>query len=175
MKRILVIGSGGSGKSTLSQRISKRLDIPVIHLDTYFWNANWVPKPNEEWDKIVEQFSNQDQWIMDGNYSRTMDIRIKKADLIIFLDMPRILCIYRIVKRRIMYRNKTRPDMNEGCPEKLDWSFIKWVWNYRSRSRPTIIQKLAQAESHQQVIILHTRKQVSECIERLAISSDCDH
>ncbi|AJS61499.1 DNA topology modulation protein [Paenibacillus sp. IHBB 10380] len=167
MKRILVIGSGGSGKSTLSQRLSNILDIPVIHLDTYFWNPNWVPKTNEEWDKIVEQFTNEDHWIIDGNYSRTMDIRIKKADLIIFLDMPRFLCIYRIIKRRIMYHKKTRPDMNEECPEKLDWEFIKWVWNYRRRSRMNTIKKLDQIKEHQQVIIVKTRKQVNELIERL--------
>ncbi|MDT9718609.1 DNA topology modulation protein [Paenibacillus sp. ClWae2A] len=168
MNRILVIGSGGSGKSTLSQKLSNILDLPVIHLDTYFWNPKWVPKPNEEWDKIVEQFTNGDHWIIDGNYSRTMDIRIKKADLIIFLDMPRLLCSYRIIKRRIMYHNKTRPDMNAGCKEKLDWEFIKWVWNYRTRSRMNTIKELEQVKEHQQVIIIKTRKQVNELIERLA-------
>ncbi|RXZ77469.1 DNA topology modulation protein [Paenibacillaceae bacterium] len=166
MNRILVIGSGGSGKSTLSQKLSNILDLPVIHLDTYFWNPNWVSKPNEEWDKIVEQFTNEDHWIIDGNYSRTMDIRIKKADLIIFLDMPRLLCIYRIIKRRIMYHNKTRPDLNAECKEKLDWEFIKWVWNYRKRSRMNTLKKLEQIKEHQQVIILKTRKQVNEFIIR---------
>ncbi|WP_042209584.1 P-loop NTPase family protein, partial [Paenibacillus durus] len=72
MNRILVIGSGGSGKSTLSQKLSKILNIPVIHLDAHFWNANWVPTPNDEWDQIVEKFTNEDQWIIDGNYSRTL-------------------------------------------------------------------------------------------------------
>lgn len=167
MNRILVIGSGGSGKSTLSQKLSNILNLPVIHLDTYYWNPNWVPKPNEEWDKIVEQFTEGDQWIIDGNYSRTMDTRIKKADLIIFLDMPRLLCIYRIIKRRMMYHNKTRPDMNAECKEKLDWEFMRWVWNYRTRSRVSTIKKLEQIKEHQQVIILKTRKQVNELIERL--------
>ncbi|QWU15316.1 Adenylate kinase [Paenibacillus sophorae] len=167
MNRVLVIGSSGAGKSTLSQKLSKILNIPVIHLDAYFWNANWVSKPNDEWDKIVEKFTNEDQWIIDGNYSRTMDIRIKKADLIIFLDMPRLLCIYRIIKRRIRYHKKTRPDMNEGCPEKLDWEFIKWVWNYRKRSRMNTITKLEYIRENQQVIIAKTRRQVDELIEKL--------
>ncbi|TCZ71832.1 DNA topology modulation protein [Paenibacillus albiflavus] len=167
MNRILVIGSGGSGKSTLSQKLSKILNLPVIHLDTYFWNPNWIPKPNDEWDMLVEQFTNKDQWIIDGNYSRTMDIRIKKADLIIFLDMPRLLCIYRIIKRRIMYHKKTRPDMNKECPEKIDWEFVKWVWNYRKRSRMNTIKKLEQIRENQQVIIIKTRKQVDQLIDRL--------
>ncbi|AKG36157.1 DNA topology modulation protein [Paenibacillus durus] len=167
MNRILVIGSSGSGKSTLSQKLIKILNIPVIHLDAYFWNANWVPTPNDEWDQIVEKFTNEDQWIIDGNYSRTMDIRIKKADLIIFLDMPRLLCMYRIIKRRIKYHKKARPDMNEGCPEKLDWEFVKWVWNYRKRSRMNTIKKLEHIRENQQVIIVKTRRQVEEWIESL--------
>lgn len=167
MDRILVIGSGGSGKSTLSQKLGTLLDLPVIHLDTYFWNANWVPKPNEEWERIVEHFTNEEHWIMDGNYTRTMDIRIKKADLIIFMDMPRILCMYRIIKRRFMYHKKSRPDMNQECQEKLDWEFLKWVWNYRARSRVNTIQKLEQIKEPQQVITVKTKKQVNELLVML--------
>ncbi|WP_074087960.1 DNA topology modulation protein [Paenibacillus sp. P32E] len=165
--RILVIGSGGSGKSTLSRKLGGILKLPVIHLDTYFWNANWVPKENAEWDQIVERFTYEDQWIIDGNYSRTMDSRIKRADLIVFLDMPRVLCMYRIFKRRIMYHKKARPDMNEECPEKIDWDFVKWVWNYRTRSRKNTIKKLERIQEPQQVITLKTRKQVDEFIRSL--------
>ncbi len=143
------------------------LDLPVVHLDTYYWNADWVPKPNEEWNKIVEQFINEEHWIMDGNYSRTMDIRINKADLIIFLDMPRLLCIYRIIKRRIIYHKKSRPDMNQECPEKLDWDFVKWVWNYRKKGRVNTIKKLEQINGRKEVVILRTRKEMDEFIGKV--------
>lgn len=167
MNRILVIGSAGSGKSTLSRKLHYILDLPVVHLDTYYWNADWVPKPNEEWNNIVEQFINEEHWIMDGNYSRTMDIRINKADLIIFLDMPRLLCIYRIIKRRIIYHKKTRPDMNQECPEKLDWDFVKWVWNYRKKGRVNTIKKLEQIKGRKEVVILRTRKEMDEFIGKV--------
>ncbi|MDR6726344.1 adenylate kinase family enzyme [Paenibacillus amylolyticus] len=167
MNRILVIGSGGSGKSTLSQKLSNILNLPVIHLDAYFWNPNWVPKPNDEWDQMIDKFTNQDQWIMDGNYSRTMNTRMERADAIIFLDMPRLLCCYRIIKRRFMYHNKSRPDMNEGCNEKLDWEFVKWVWNYKKRSGMNVLKKLEHIQRDKQVIILNTRKQVDEFISRI--------
>ncbi|WP_306795338.1 AAA family ATPase [Cohnella sp. GbtcB17] len=101
MNRILIIGSAGSGKSTLSQRISEELKLPVIHLDKYYWKPNWVPTPNEEWDNFVIEATNQEQWIMDGNYTRTLDLRLKRADTVIFLDLSRWLCLYRIIKRRI--------------------------------------------------------------------------
>ncbi|MDG0808073.1 EutP/PduV family microcompartment system protein [Cohnella rhizosphaerae] len=84
MQRILVIGSAGSGKSTLSQRLSEQLQLPVIHLDKYYWKPNWVPTPNEDWDKFVLGTTNRDQWIMDGNYTRTLDLRLKRADTVIF-------------------------------------------------------------------------------------------
>jgi adenylate kinase family enzyme len=133
-------------------------------LDAQFWNPGWVPKPDDEWDELVRQYTDQEQWIIDGNYSRTMDLRIKRADVIIYLDMPRYLCIYRIVKRRFMYHNKTRPDMREGCPEKLDLAFVKWVWNYRKRSRMGTLGRLQQAGADQQVITVTTRKQVKELL-----------
>jgi adenylate kinase family enzyme len=168
MNRVLVLGSPGSGKSTLSQKLNRILNLPVIHLDKYFWKPNWVSTPNEEWDQIVVEFTNKDQWIIDGNYSRTIDNRINRADLIVFLDMPVLLCIYRVIKRRIIYHKKTRPDLNEECPEKLDWDFFKWVWNYRKRSRMRTITKLEQAQKEgRQVIILKTRRQVNEFIKGL--------
>ncbi|TJY43851.1 DNA topology modulation protein [Cohnella pontilimi] len=167
MNRILVIGSAGSGKSTLSQELNKATNLPIIHLDRYYWKPSWVPTPNEEWDHFVEEAAKQERWIIDGNYSRTIDLRLKRADTVIFLDMPRILCIYRIIKRRIKYHGKTRPDLNEECPEKLDWAFFVWVWNYKKRSRPKIIKALETVKDQKQVIILSTRKQVNEFIDRM--------
>ncbi|MFB9277614.1 DNA topology modulation protein [Cohnella cellulosilytica] len=172
MDRIIVIGSAGSGKSTLSQELSRATDLPIIHLDRYYWKPHWVPTPNEEWDHFVEEIAKQERWIMDGNYSRTLDLRLKKADAVIFLDLPRILCIYRIIKRRIQYHGKTRPDLNEECPEKLDWAFFVWVWNYKKRSGSRIIGKLEAVKDSKQVIILRTRKQVNEFINRIKIKGE---
>ncbi|WP_123040528.1 DNA topology modulation protein [Cohnella candidum] len=162
MDRILVIGSAGSGKSTLSREIGHATGLPVVHLDRHYWKPHWTPMPNVEWDVFVEQVSLQEQWIMDGNYSRTLELRAKRADTIIFLDMPRYLCMYRILKRRWQYRGRTRPDLNEDCPEKLDWPFLVWVWNFRKRSRPNILRILDNVKDSRTVIILSSRKQVKE-------------
>lgn len=164
MNRILVIGSAGAGKSTLSQQLSKVFNLPLIHLDRYYWKPNWIPTSNVEWDQFVIETASLEQWIMDGNYSRTLDLRVKRADVIIFLDMPRILCIYRIIKRRIKYHGKTRPDLNEECPEKLDWAFFIWVWNYKKRSGKKILDKLERVKDQKEVIIVSTRKQVKELL-----------
>lgn len=171
MKRILIIGSAGSGKSTLSQKLGSILHLPIIHLDKHYWKPNWVPTPNEEWDQTVEEFTMRDEWIMDGNYSRTLDTRLKRADLIIFLDMPMLLCMYRVIKRRIKYHKKMRPDLNEDCPEKLDWEFLKWVWTYKKRSRVRVLNKLDQVKNDKQIIILRNRKEVNELIDTASLQA----
>lgn len=167
MKRIMIIGSAGAGKSTLSQKLGEYYKLPIIHLDKHYWLANWTPRTNEEWDVMVKQFADQEQWIIDGNYSRTMDARLSRADQVIYLDMPTWLCLYRIFKRRIMYHKKSRPDMNERCEEKLDYEFVKWVWNYRKRSRAQTLSKLKEAASRTEVIILKSRRDVRQYINKL--------
>lgn len=167
MKRIMIVGSAGSGKSTLAQQLGKHYELPVIHLDKHYWLANWTPRANDEWDSIVQQFVQQEKWIIDGNYSRTMDARLNRAEQVIYLDMPRWLCLYRIFKRRIMYHKKSRPDMNENCQEKLDLEFVKWVWNYRKRNRVHTLQKLKEAAGRSEVIILKSRREVMQFVDTL--------
>jgi adenylate kinase family enzyme len=163
----MIVGCSGSGKSTLSARLSEVLNLPVIHLDKHYWRPNWVSTPDEEWHKIAQELIMEDKWIIDGNYSGTMDIRVKRADLIIYLDMPRWLCLYRVIKRRIMYNKKTRPDMHEGCPEKIDLEFLQWVWNFRRKNRENLLEKLEQVKKENEIIIVNRPKQVDEIISTL--------
>ncbi len=162
MNKVAVIGSGGAGKSTFSRKLGEKLNIPVYHLDTLYWKPGWVETPREQWKAVVENLASKEQWIIDGNYRNTMDIRLKNADTIIFLNMPTYLCIYSIFKRRFMYRGKTRPDMNEGCEEKMDMEFVRWVWNFNKSVRPEILKKLNECSKEKNVIILKSRAQVNK-------------
>ena len=143
MRRILVIGSGGAGKSTFSTQLGLQLGLPVLHLDAYFWNAGWVESDKAEWRQTVEGLTAQETWIMDGNYGGTLDIRLAACDTVIFLDMPRFMCLWRILLRRLCFHGKTRPDMAAGCDEHLTWEFIRWVWNYPVARRPQILARLS--------------------------------
>lgn len=167
MKKIAVIGSGGAGKSTLSRQMSEILHIPVYHLDAYYWKPDWKPSEKEEWKQEQSQMMQEREWIMDGNYGSTMDSRLAAADMIIFLDLPRWVTTYRVMKRRVMYHGKTRPDMNEGCPERLDWAFIKWVWHFRRDKRDGIMRKLEQLTEDKQIIILRSRAEVKQFLRQL--------
>ena len=156
MKRVLVIGPGGSGKSTFARRLGQILDIEVKHLDRHYWRAGWTKPSNEEWLKTVDQLISADAWIIDGNFGGTLAQRVARCDTIIFLDMPRLLCLWRVTKRRLLYRNRSRPDMAEGCNEKLDLEFISWVWNYSNRSRPNVVKLINENSANKKVVWLRS-------------------
>ncbi|WP_053217069.1 DNA topology modulation protein [Virgibacillus senegalensis] len=142
MKKIAIIGSGGAGKSTLARELGNILQLPVYHLDAYFWKPGWQPINKKELQKLQEEITQQDAWIIDGNYGSTMELRLKAADTVIFLDYSTLRCLYGIVKRRIQYQGKTRPDMGEDCREKLDLEFFLWVARFKKRRAPAIKEKL---------------------------------
>src|SRR6185503_18315091 len=114
MRKVLVIGPGGSGKSTFARRLGELLEIQVKHLDAFYWRAGWTKPSNEDWVNTVTELASGDAWIMDGNFGGTLELRLEHCDTIIFLDMPRLLCLWRVTKRRLRYRNRSRPDMAEG-------------------------------------------------------------
>ncbi len=166
MKKVAVIGSGGSGKSTFSRKLGSMLKLPVYHLDTLYWSPGWIETPKGKWESVVRELADKDQWIIDGNYRSTMDIRLNLADTIIFLNMPTLLCTYRIIKRRFMFKGKKRPDMTEGCEEKLDLEFVKWVWKFNKNERPKIIEKLKNYED-KKIIVLNNPRDVDELLRNL--------
>ncbi|WP_346962487.1 DNA topology modulation protein [Clostridium sp.] len=167
MNKIAVIGSGGSGKSTFSRRLGSILNLPVYHLDTLYWSPGWVETPKEQWKEVVNSLVIKDRWIIDGNYRSTMDIRLDSADTIIFLNMSTSLCVYRIIKRRFMYKGKGRPDMREGCEEKLDLEFVKWVWKFNKNERPKVLEKLKPYEDKKKIIVLKNPREVENFLKNL--------
>lgn len=160
MKKILVIGSSGAGKSTLSVRLGKITGIEVVHLDKLHWKPNWTEPSKDEWKLIVENALRGESWIMDGNFSGTIEMRMAACDTVIFLDLPRTVCIYRILKRVAQSYGKNRPDMAAGCNEQFDWTFIKWVWNYPARTKPKIEALLKSAENGKTIISLKSKKEI---------------
>src|ERR1044072_5602381 len=167
MRRVLVIGSGGAGKSTVAAQLGEILGLEVNHLDKFYWRAGWVEPSRDEWFKTVTELVDRDSWVMDGNYSGTLELRLQKCDTIVFLDLPRVLCLWRIVKRFLFYRNRNRPDVAEGCPEKLDLEFVSWVWNYPRRSRPKVIKLLQDHAAGKQIFRLRSRNEVKRFLSKI--------
>lgn len=147
MRRVLVVGSGGAGKSTFARALGERAGLPVVHLDRIFWNAGWVETPQPAWEERVRATIAADAWVLDGNFRSTLDLRLARADTCVFLDRSRFVCLARAMRRLAEYRGRTRPDLPEGCPEQMDLEFVLWIWNYPSAERPRVLAKLAEFEA----------------------------
>jgi adenylate kinase family enzyme len=166
----MVIGCSGSGKTTFATELGRILGREVIHLDFLYWNPGWIETEKMKWKGIVEEVVSRDQWVIDGNYGGTIDIRLANADAIIFLDISRYACLWRVLKRRILYHGKTRPDLPAGCPEKLDWEFIRWIWTFPRRSRPMILEKLKYYANKKVIITLRSNKDIESSLKKLKSS-----
>jgi adenylate kinase family enzyme len=167
MKRVVVIGSGGSGKSTFSRKLGAATGLEVIHLDSVFWRPNWQSTPKDEWESKVRELVKRDSWIMDGNFGGTRAIRFDACDTVIFLDLPRPVCMYRVIKRAIVFRGRSRPDMAEGCREKIDLEFLGWVWNFRKRSRSRIVDDLRRL-SGKSIHVLRSKREAESFLTKIA-------
>ena len=166
MKRIIIIGCGGAGKSTLARQLGEKLQLPVVHLDKLFWLPGWVEREQEDFDALLRVEMDKEQWIMDGNFNRTLPERLARCDTVIYLDFSRTACLWGVIKRNLTNRGKVRPDMGEGCPEKIDWEFLKWIWNFNKNKRESYYKMLNEAEG-KQTIVLKNRRMVKRFLASL--------
>jgi adenylate kinase family enzyme len=162
-ERIMVIGSPGSGKSTFSRQLAEITGIPLIHLDKEYWKSGWIETSRAEWTSKQKSLISGDKWIIDGNYGGTMEIRIEKAETIICFKLSRVVCILSYFKRVLTNINKIRPDMPEGCPEKFDFEFMKYIWNFPKASGQRNFERLRN-NNDKQVIVFNKRSEVNKYI-----------
>ena len=167
MKRILIIGSGGAGKSTLSVQLGNKLGLPVVHLDREFWRPGWVVPTKEEWLSTISRVVQGDKWILDGNFDSSLYLRLPVADTLIFLDFSRALCLWRIINRRLRYWNTNRPDMAQGCNEQIDWQFLKWIWKFPDDSAPGIKLLIEKHGADKKIIVLKKPSEVTRFLQSL--------
>jgi adenylate kinase family enzyme len=167
MERIVIIGCPGSGKSTLARKLGEKLDLTVVHLDRLWWKAGWENVTMEEFDQRLENALNLDSWIIDGNYSRTMDARLAKCDTIIYLDYSRWACLWGMFQRVVLNHGKGRPDMAEGCPERFDKEFLKYIWNFNKQNRVLNYTHIAKSK-HAKAIVLKNRKEKEAFLKSLS-------
>ena len=127
--KTVIIGFSGSGKSTLARAIGEKQGAPVLYLDKVHWLPGWRERERDEELKILGDFLGENaSWVIDGNYnSLYFERRLEEADRIIFMDFNRFRCLIRAIKRRREYNGKTRFSITEGCPEKIDLEFLKWL------------------------------------------------
>lgn len=167
MQRVMIIGCCGAGKSTLSKKLSELTGLETIHLDQHYWKPNWVETNAEEWNTIVQKLAARPSWIIDGNYGGTMDLRIEKADTIIYLDYSTVKCLWRITKRIVKYKGRERPDMPTGCKERFDLEFYHYVATYNLLRRKKLHQLVNRVKGEKQVFIFRNDGEVDDFLEGL--------
>jgi adenylate kinase family enzyme len=167
VRRIAIIGSGGAGKSVLARRVGRRLDLPVTHLDVLFWRPGWVEMSQDEWRGVQEQLVAGGAWVIDGNHAPTLDVRLSRADTVVLVDLPRRICLWRAVNRSVDYRFKPRADRADGCRERLDRAFLRFVWTYPKVWRPNALAAIAAWAPHAEVIQLRTPRQIERWLKSL--------
>lgn len=161
MQKILVIGCGGSGKSTLSTALGKKTSLPVIHLDKIYWTGDWQNIPEAEFDEKLDAELKKDSWIIDGNYNRTLSKRISYCDTVIYLDYPTVMCLFGAIKRVLANYGTTRADMGGNCRERFDLEFFGWILSFRRRYRKKYIALLEEARAEGKSVYIFKSRRMS--------------
>ncbi len=164
--RVAVIGSAGSGKTTFSKSIGKLFDRSVTHLDKILWGENWTEQTIEQQLQILQPVVHCEGWIIDGTWLKTLDVRYKRATLVIFLHFKPTLCAWRAFKRSLKNRGKQRDDLAKGCVEKINWSFYRYILRFGKNSLPQIRQLQAD-NANVPLVTLKTPKQAKKFLDEL--------
>lgn len=169
MRRILVMGvSAGAGKSTFARALGESLTFPVTFLDSLYFEPGWQEVPADVFEQRQVDATAGSTWIIEGNYSKTLSVREKFADTIIYLELPLHLCLFRVFKRRIRYHRQTRPELGKDCREKLDWVFLKYiVTTYRRRKGDMRSRMNRYAEEGKRVYPLRSLQQIREFLQKV--------
>lgn len=153
--KIAILGFSGAGKSTLARQLAARYGVGVLHLDRVNFTPGWRERSRDEARRLVEQMLAQPDWIIEGNYLGLYAAqRLAEADRILLLLLPRRVCFVRAFRRYLRNRGRTRPDMGEGCPEKFDWFFIRWLlWNGRTPGKRDELLAIARQYPDKAVVL----------------------
>jgi adenylate kinase family enzyme len=169
MDRVAVVGPGGAGKSTFARQLGDRTGMPVVHLDHYFWQPGWVETPEDAWPQRQAALLAGDRWIADGNYGRTFDVRFERADTVIVISPSRWACVAGALSRSI--RNRGAEVQAEGCPERIKYSFYRWIWSYNRDSRPRLDAAIGRHD-HLQIFELTSRTAIRKFLDSVTVAHE---
>ncbi len=164
-KRIMIFGVPGSGKSTFALRLSKLLGLPLFHLDKYFFTKKWKERDYEEFLGIQKGLVEQESWIIDGNATKSFEMRYNRADIVLYFHFNRLLCLWRIFKR-LIFKDPHISDRAEGCSENVRFRLIRYLWGFDKRVNQSI-QKLRELYPSVQFEELRNNREVDLFLARI--------
>lgn len=163
VQRIMIVGQPGSGKSTLARELELRTGLPVVHIDRIHWQAGWIERTREEKTRLCDEVEAREAWIFEGGHSATWPNRLARAEMLIWLDLPIWLRLWRVLRRSAVYHGVSRPDLPEGCPERIGpetLPFLRWIWNTRHSARAAMGRLQTRAPAQMPVCHLRSRAEV---------------
>lgn len=137
IKRIMVFGRPGSGKSTFSDELSKALNLPLHHLDKHFYEENWAKRDYSEFLEIQQNIVNSQSWVIDGNCTKSFEMRWAKSDLVLYFNFPKPICYFRVFKR--FFKPNAFDDRAFGCFETIQMSLLKYMWSFEKRVKNQVV------------------------------------
>jgi adenylate kinase family enzyme len=152
------VGQPGAGKSTLAAALGRSTSLPVIHIDRIHWQPGWIERTKDEKSRLCLEAEQRSTWIFEGGHSTTWPSRVQRADMLIWLDMPLRLRLWRVLRRAITFYGRTRPDMADGCPERLRSlpEFVAYIWKTRHSARVKIERLISMAPPGCEVVHLRS-------------------
>ncbi|MBR1173617.1 AAA family ATPase [Bradyrhizobium sp. KB893862 SZCCT0404] len=173
MRRIIVVGSQGSGKTSLARKLGQKLGLPVVHLDVLYWQPGWTASDTASFRARVAEAIAGDAWVVDGSFSGlAFDLTIARADVLVVIDRPRWVCQWRILWRSAFDRDKARPDLPEGCPEQFDWKLMKEAWRYDVERVPDIEAERIEHGPDVPVLRLRRDRDIQGFLESISIDGE---
>lgn len=162
MKRIVVTGPTGAGKSELALELGRRLQIPVTHLDTLFWGPGWVPMPRDEWEAVQRRAVAADSWIVDSQFDDMLPDWLEAADTLVFVDASPLRCLWRVSRRRLnRHAGAGIPAGTEpAAPHRALLKFLRNQWRYRTAVRAKLLAELARPQDGRTAVVLRRRNDV---------------
>ena len=165
MKKVAIIGCGGSGKSHVSRQLGSALNAKVTHLDEVYYDDEWNPLPSEKFEALQRELVSGSAWVIDGNYNSTLQIRLEACDTAVFLDLPTWQCLWGIFSRQIRHGAGQQAG---GIYNRLTWNFVKYVASYRRTMRPKALAKFDEYAGHADVVMLRSRRKVRRWLATVA-------
>lgn len=172
MRKIVICGCGGSGKTVLARELGRRLNLPVTHLDALYYDEHWNPLDQDTFAAEQRKLVAQPEWVIDGNNASTMPIRLAEADTVIFLDLPAVTCLWGIVQRRLRYRGGQHDA--DGVYDRISWGFVKYIVGYRRKMRPRV-RNLLDEHATGTVTTLTSRRAVRRYLRSLPADAPQHH
>lgn len=169
MRRIIVIGCQGSGKTSLARNLGRKLGLPVVHLDVLYWRPGWKPSDKPSFRVRAAEAIAGEAWVVDGSFSGlAFDLTLARADTLVIIDCPRWLCQWRILWRSAVDRDAMRPDLPAGCPEQFDWKLMREAWRYDTERGPVIEAERVQYGADVPVVRLQSDREIQDFLDAVS-------